>query len=318
MDNLQNAKRDVLLTGAGFTHNFGGYLGSDLISETFSHPAVQAMPVLRNLILLEGNPSFEDIYAQVLGDQTQHLPLRKALLDVFERLDAIVRRAEDHHNIYLTNLILFFKNFVGADERRPGFLFTLNQDLFLERHFAREYSAVLPGLCGKAQGREIDHVHSLVPVQIDAQVGLDRVLGAIAGTNIVKLHGSSNWQTPDEKLFVAGRDKKQIIERWPLLASYFDIFKRVLFRKDVRLWVIGYGFLDGHINALLKEAIENYGLRLLVISPEDFLSLRKRMFDARVWHGLAGHFRYRFRDLFPHGGPTVHARAIETLLRQNT
>ena len=69
------------------------------------------------------------------------------------------------------------------------------------------------------------------------------------------------------------------------------------------------------MNKLIREAIDNHGLRLLIISPEDFPSLKKRMSEAQVRHGLAAHYRYRFRDLFPHGGLSVHAKAIERLLK---
>jgi hypothetical protein len=43
---------------------------------------------------------------------------------------------------------------------------------------------------------------------------------------------------------------------FPLLSCYSDIFKAVLYAGDVRLMIVGYGFGDKHINAVIAEAVE--------------------------------------------------------------
>ena len=52
-------KNLILLTGAGFTKNFGGFLASEMWSKIFNTPAIQANKKLRDL--LEGNDDFEEI-----------------------------------------------------------------------------------------------------------------------------------------------------------------------------------------------------------------------------------------------------------------
>jgi hypothetical protein len=61
--------------------------------------------------------------------------------------------------------------------------------------------------------------------------------------NIIKLHGSFSWRTPDARnLMVVGNEKTTQIASLPLLSWYFEIFKAVLFSGGVRLMIVGYGF----------------------------------------------------------------------------
>ncbi len=59
-------KTHILLTGAGFTHNFGAPLAKGMWAEIFNHPAVQSSPALRELMFDE--PNYKSLYAKVLED----------------------------------------------------------------------------------------------------------------------------------------------------------------------------------------------------------------------------------------------------------
>ena len=54
----------LILTGAGFTRNFGGYLSNEMWATIFSSPLIQDRPVLRSLLLKDLN--FENVYSRVI------------------------------------------------------------------------------------------------------------------------------------------------------------------------------------------------------------------------------------------------------------
>ena len=55
---------------------------------------------------------------------------------------------------------------------------------------------------------------------------------------------------------VIGRGKVGQIHNAPLLKYYFELFRNVLFQPERRLFVIGYGFGDKHINKIIAEAVK--------------------------------------------------------------
>jgi len=56
----------VLLTGAGFTKNFGGFLAIEMWSKVFNHPEIQSSEKLKSLI--QNNFNYENIYSDVLNN----------------------------------------------------------------------------------------------------------------------------------------------------------------------------------------------------------------------------------------------------------
>jgi hypothetical protein len=65
---------------------------------------------------------------------------------------------------------------------------------------------------------------------------------------------------------VIGHDKAGSITKEPLLKWYLDIFSEVLRTAGITLVVVGYGFMDHHINEVIARAART-GLQLHVISP---------------------------------------------------
>jgi hypothetical protein len=63
---------------------------------------------------------------------------------------------------------------------------------------------------------------------------------------------------------ILGGGKARAIERYPVLKWYAQVFAQCLSEPDARLMIIGYGFLDQHINDVLTQAIER-GLQIFVI-----------------------------------------------------
>lgn len=56
-------KKNILLTGAGFSANFGGLLAREMWSKILSNPKMDQLPAVREI--LSKNFDFEDVYSQV-------------------------------------------------------------------------------------------------------------------------------------------------------------------------------------------------------------------------------------------------------------
>lgn len=209
-----------------------------------------------------------------------------------------------HNAPYAVN-IYQVQDFVGrfaGTSKKPGFFFTLNQDLFIERH---HYNGPAPTLPGIPPRQTWFSPNSTAPLEAEKVV-----LSATAATalnlsafNYLKLHGSSNWYTADQQTMVIGHAKSNQIAGQPILATYLDLFRSALAMGDRRLLCIGYSFLDAHINTAIIHKIKQ-GLRLYVLSPESpdilFYRLKKQNeTGAIVWRALAAYFQTDLKTLFP-------------------
>jgi hypothetical protein len=90
--------KTVLLTGAGFTANFGGYLAEEMWSLIFSHPKVQKRPLVKQLML--GDFNYESAYYKILHEGTWSSNDQAAILDAtrnaYDRLDKAIRQLVDN------------------------------------------------------------------------------------------------------------------------------------------------------------------------------------------------------------------------------
>ncbi len=86
----------------------------------------------------------------------------------------------------------------------------------------------------------------------------------------VKLHGSFNWKdSKDNKIMVIGTSKLEDIEKEPILKWYLKMFECILSMPERRLLIIGYGFRDKHINDVIVNSINKYGLKLHINYHKD-------------------------------------------------
>ena len=311
----------VLLTGAGFTHNFGAPLASGMWAQIFSHPAVQASESVKRALL--DNFDFESVYDSVTNDSSfdsdDRIALKTAILDSFAQLDATVR----HYGWGGTSPILikhvqqFLHDFAGESDDEIGYLFTLNQDLFVERqhynwHIFHPIS--LPGIPQNAWRLSDPDASDLTPdryAQLPDAAEVDILRKELANNRArlkyIKLHGSQNWLSKQvgERL-VIGRGKKNQIAGEPLLSWYFEIFEEVLACQSTRLLCIGYGFADGHINEVLCNAAIVSNLQIHIVNPSPpakFRSeLKKHEGWEAIWTALEGYHQCTLQDLFPRSG----------------
>lgn len=306
----------ILLTGAGFTKNFGGFLAKEMWSLIHNHRNVQEMPRVKEQV--KNNFDYESIYHTVLTDQyssEEKNAISKATFDAYSRLDDVVREWRFRENApypvngyMIEDLLAMF----DRDNSVYNFFFTLNQDLFIERqyHKAVKFSLAIPG------ARRIpsdERIHRRQPIDREDYFVLPRKehVKETSHTwrhknalNYIKLHGSFGWKSSDgSDRMVIGRNKEEQIGSEPLLSWYFEIFRKVLFSQDRKLMVIGYGFRDEHVNSVIADSVQNHGLQLYVIcpsGPDQFsCELHSSSYGKTIWDNIKGYYPFDLRTLFP-------------------
>jgi hypothetical protein len=264
----------VLLLGAGFSFNWGGWLASEAFEYLLGVPALDAW--CRQLLWRHKREGFEAALSAVQASGGQSLSLME---------DAVRKMFADMNKGFFRQGFEFefasppqsgannIKEFLA----RFDAIFSLNQDLLLEigycqaeprQAFSQRWSAVeFPGTVTRVQPQPLSPAGIWVGTRHPSRVD------SIAPTNshtqpIYKLHGSSNWvDDTGQNLLVMGGNKTASIRGSHLLTMYAAEFLRLLRQPNTRLMVIGYGFGDNHINAALEDAAAVGGLQTFIIDP---------------------------------------------------
>jgi uncharacterized protein len=232
-------------------------------------------------------------------------------LNVFVAMDREIARP-DHDpwiNIYRVQELLF--RFFGLRNggNSAGYLFTLNQDLFFERHLYNEHVAgapggALPGLVTRPGQRWFGtNLRAYDATFTMESVANPAVEGRLQNQmNVIKLHGSFNWRSADgAHVMVVGTQKTKTIASMPLLNWYADIFRAAISAGDVRLMIVGYGFADEHINAVIADAVEQRGLSVFIWNTTPDLKglVMGSPHGARIWKGLISTATRPLIEVFP-------------------
>lgn len=316
---------NILLLGAGFTKNYGGLLASEMWAEIFNNEKIQAMSRIKNLMLndfdyesiyysvLEGIKDGRDLFLPIEFTKDEKNAVEVATRDAYDHIDEILISHQisnyTNWNHIVNKLLLEF-----GKTNDNGFIFTLNQDLFIERFYHnppyqnppnRYHKArlTIPGidkspewfmepyiLTGKKvvnTEEELKLYYTLkkedyctLPNKNEFNLKKDSLLKE-GSYFLIKLHGSYNWKSSDSSdIMVIGRGKNKQIHKEPLLNYYYDLFKEVLFQDQRRLLVIGYGFGDEHINSVLSEAVREHKLKIYILSPESPKSFKEKLCDG--------------------------------------
>ncbi|MCD4846199.1 MAG: hypothetical protein K8R25_17110 [Methanosarcinales archaeon] len=131
--------KHIILTGAGFSKNFGGLLAKEMWYEIFNHKRIQAQLKIKELMMEDSDLDYEKIYTSIMEGSYKN--------DVKEDIDYVLRSAYKNiddtlreysngnpHPVELTNLLELFYRLAGQNNK--SFIFTLNQDMFFERLFS--------------------------------------------------------------------------------------------------------------------------------------------------------------------------------------
>jgi SIR2-like domain len=257
----------VLLTGAGFSKNWGGLVAREITNALMSK--LQNNPYLLHAL---NRANFEDVLSQV---QSECLNTRTAENE--RRLDAMQQALEDvfgRMNAHIATVQFEFSNDIAHSIQkflvRFDAIFTLNQDLLIEAHYNNQNVAIWQGT--RWQGYELpglrelpsqDRLASRVRSKWMPQAGFAQTPNM---QPYFKLHGSTAWTAADGSSFmVMGRNKVGLIQNNAILRWNYQKFEEHLARPDTRLMVIGYGFADDHINASIVEAHQRGSLRLMYL-----------------------------------------------------
>ncbi|MCC8968617.1 SIR2 family protein [Bradyrhizobium sp. Pear76] len=265
----------ILLTGAGFSYNWGGPLASEAFSSLLADPDVDE--VTRERLFAAG---FEQVLADLHlsgdpDDKKRHDALLTAVVGIFNAMNNgfmhVKFEFEDPPQVAYS-LQSFLSRFHA--------LFTLNQDALIEQHYAPVVGGALNW--GRLHLPGVKYMPGFTPS------GARQDKFAIMEPNpsdfampssvqpYVKLHGSVNWveSSVGQRVLIMGGQKAVSIGRYPLLTWYHAEFRKMLLRPSARLMVIGYSFGDAHINDAIAEALKQ-GLKLFIVDPYALDVLKK-------------------------------------------
>ena len=260
----------LLLLGAGFSRNWGGWLAN----EAFEY--------------LLGCPQIDPGIRQLLWKHRRSGGFEAALSDLqeeyFRRKDSIseenLRKLQDPIASMFTDMDKAFARMTFEFQNEVQYMvrtfltqfdaiFTLNQDLLMERHY-------LPsgGPFGRWAGGYIPGMRpapSLAAGSVEINTGKwtpDPSGPTLQGSlqPFIKLHGSSNWtDVSGRQLLVMGGNKASIIDQFGILKWNHDQFMYYLSRPNTRLMVIGYSFGGPHINHSIMSEATRGQMRLFII-----------------------------------------------------
>lgn len=313
-------KNLLLLTGAGFTKNFGGYLATEMWAQIFNTGWIQGSDSLRTVLLEDQN--FERVYSRILDDPSGTVDdkerIKRAVREAYRSLDNAVKTrglAGQPYTPHVMRLIDIF----GGNSSRKGLIFTLNQDLWLERQAGCNCLGVdkfTPELCDRYN--EDVRPEQFLTIRIEGAAERARVDSRNRGGYIyLKLHGSYAWKLPDSPdQMIIGTTKERMIRDHPLFSWYLEAFKWAIARGGQKLVIAGYGFKDEHINRVLLEGVQRHSLKLYIITTTPLDRLREEMthgqyFAIPLLTGIRGYYPWSLNEIFPGDQrETEHARRI--------
>jgi hypothetical protein len=319
-------KGSVLLTGAGFSRPFGGYLASEMWSLILNQPEILDSERLHELLLKDLN--YERVYDTVLfsGEfsKSEQDAFTASLQSAYRELDKAIR--SETQSIAMLNS--FLCRFAGSGTER-GFVFTLNQDLLLERFYWGENLMQTPGF-GHPDWftRRFKTADPPPEMMLPSQSRVERIREGFwsKGQNgdfvYIKLHGSYGWKFADGTNGMAiGYAKSRSIENEPLLRWYQKLFKEVIERPRQKLIIIGYGFGDEHINSLLADAVNlQRGLEIHIVSPKEPKEMQNLLSPVHgvignpaprgteIWNGIYGYHCASVPDLIYNDSGSLTAK----------
>ncbi len=275
---------NILLLGAGFSRNWGGWLASEVRSDLAMRIEGQDR-FLDDLV--DRMPDFELSLAQIQYDcivnptsavAVNRLRLfQSAIASTFAEMNnTLAKRNFEFCNDAIYSISSYLTKFDA--------IFSLNQDLLMERHYLRPNNILtrsqgkVPG--GLMPGLEMiptPHYHDDdLPLHLTWRPTSEPFALATDHQPYFKLHGSTNWLSADgRQLMGMGGNKLPTIKMYPILDWYTKIFLEKLSTPNARLTVIGYGFRDQHVNAMIADAWEKNQFPMMVIGPEGRNILRK-------------------------------------------
>jgi hypothetical protein len=259
----------ILLIGAGFSRNWGGWLSDEVTDYLLTCEEVRNDRNVRDaLSRFRGSGGFESALSALQADFLRRGATRLEQVSGFQaailRMFADLDRAFSQTDFEFQNEIPYLvRTFLAKFDA----IFGLNQDCLLERPYLN--ANVQLSNPTRWNGWQIPGTRVLVDPHRDPPLRHAPDPTAFRLEDKLqpyfKLHGSYNWETDaGQKLLVMGADKMSSIQDHGLLRWSFETFKGH-FASPTKLMIIGYGFRDEHINRVLIDAATAGRLELFVI-----------------------------------------------------
>lgn len=263
---------NVLLLGAGFSRNWGGWLANECFEYLLGCPQIDAG--IRQLLWKHRRSGgFEAALADLQEEyfrrkdaiSSQNLSrLQAPIVAMFGDMD---KAFSDVRFEFQAQVQFMVRSFLIQFDA----IFTLNQDLLMERHYLRKGAfsgrwtkVYIPGM--KAAPTDATDEAEINTGKWTPEPSTPVLQGSLQP--FIKLHGSSNWtDASGQQLMVMGGNKEVIIAQYPILKWNHDQFRDYLSRPDTRLMVIGYSFGDAHINQAIMGATSRGNFGLFIIDP---------------------------------------------------
>jgi len=326
----------ILLTGAGFSRNWGGWLADEAFEYLLGHPKID--DGLRQLLWRhKGKGGFEAAVDEQRTETIRANPYpmmgvssNVPMLGHSQQLDeAIQGMFADMNKAFFEMHAMKFDEFPNYPMMHflAGFdaIFTLNLDLLMEYHYRAGDPSLppwhkrwhMPGMerTAEAPDTAIRYVEQWRPMN-SSKFALDK-----NRQPYFKLHGSSNWidTVNGQPMLVIGGKKATEIGRHKILTWNYQQFEACLSKPDTRLMVIGYSFGDEHINTALIDAARGGSLRLFIIDPCGVDVLERSPLaastgtlpDPKQLQGyVVGASRRLLSQIFGGGDPVEHAKVM--------
>ena len=129
----------VLLLGAGFSKNWGGWLGAEAFEYLLGYPAIRNNAALRDILWKhQSSGGFEAALAEVQNAHRWDPATHKADLESIQ--GGVSKMFDDMNSAFLEDRFQFefqvkIERTVGMFLSRFDAIFTLNQDLLLEHRY---------------------------------------------------------------------------------------------------------------------------------------------------------------------------------------
>lgn len=291
----------ILLTGAGFSFNWGGPLASGVFDKLLGDQDLDEH-TRRLLIEADGKGGFEKVLVDLDSskdpeDKKRHSALVTSIVGLFNFLNGNFTRQkfefEDPPDTRYS---------VHSFLNRFDAIFTLNQDALLEIHYthvvmnSRWGRADTPGLKRLGQfpisGAIQDRYAMMEPNPSEFKL-------SSSIQPYIKLHGSVNWKEGSSGgyMLIMGGGKSAAIDRFEILKWYHREFRQMLMRPAARLMVIGYSFADEHINDAILDGLAA-NLKLFIVDPSGHKVLDNDPRFVPFKGRLIGVSRLSLRDTF--------------------
>ncbi|HPW56710.1 MAG TPA: SIR2 family protein [Thermoanaerobaculaceae bacterium] len=284
------ARRDALSgnTSSSFNVNFERVLA-------LLHRWRSALPETGGRLRIEGSPGL-DTKADDLDTALQH-----ATRALARACDLPAADKEASHSTYKA---LVRKLLTRPLNLKRVNVFTLNYDTLVEQAADAEGVVLLDGFVG-TQRRVFRPESYEQDLYFPAETTEGRVHRFDRVLHLYKLHGSITWRASEPTIdnpygvqsvpFDLKDAKPLLIYPTPakygetLGLPYSELFRRfaaALARPQSVLFVIGYGFGDEHVNAIIRQALAVPSFTLVIVDPapkSQFVTKLDKQKDRRVW-----------------------------------